>query len=495
MGSDLQFTVSQVQVEGLSSVKPERIAPVWAGYIGQSINVAQLCRLRDAVAAALLNENILTRVEIPEQQITDGVVRLEVIEAQIESVTVEGDIGKVRSHLEKVLAPLTRMPFIDLDVAQRYLLLATDTPGIVIQPVLMPGTSRGGLILRVRAERSAVSGLASIQNLNSVAQGRAMAFARLDLNSFTALGERTTLIAATSSDFEEQRIFQLIEEIRLNADGLVARASATLGLGSPGGDIAALDLGTRSIVGNLELAYPVMRHRRHNLSLAGGVDLINQRTRVFDSLLLSTERARIAYARISGDVSNSNNQLPASFTGSLELRQGMGVLEASSRGSPLMTRPFANPEAFVVRGAFNGSVSPIPQATLAVAGIAQYSASPLMAYEQFGIGNLTIGRGYDPNSYPADRGVAVSTEIQLTPFQYARRGFLSPFVFTDVARVDTLGPQGGDRTLMSIGGGARFRVLDKLSGSVTYAHPLDTLQPGGPSSPDRLLVSLSTHFR
>ncbi len=493
--SSLRFTLSTVRIEGLTALPSADLAPAWEEQVGKEISVSALCEMRDAIATALLRRNILARVEIPQQEIVDGTVRFEIIQGRIEGVVVEGDPGPARGLIEKTLAPLAKAEFIDLDVAQRYILLASDIPGVSLSMLLAPGTSRGGLVLRAVAARKAITAQTVVQNLNSISQGRVVSVARVDFNSLTPWGDRTTVVAAVSGDLVEQRVYQVMHEARLTASGLVARGSVALGLGAPGGDIAPLELRTRSLISTIELTYPLTRHRRRNLSIGGGLELADQRTRVFRNLLFSDERARVAYLRLSGDLSSRFGEMPAYLASSVELRRGMSILSASDRGSALLTRAEADPEAFVLRGTFNGSITPVPVFTLAVAGQAQYADRPLVSYEQFAIGNLTIGRGYDPNAFPADRGAAFSVELQSRPFDLADRFQIAPFAFTDVAHVVALGFGGGERTLTSIGGGMRFTLLSLISGNVTYARPLNALTAGGRRPTDRVLFTLAARFR
>jgi hemolysin activation/secretion protein len=125
--------------------------------------------------------------------------------------------------------------------------------------------------------------------------------------------------------------------------------------------------------------------------------------------------------------------------------------------------------------------------------LGQYSSDPLLSYEQLGIGNLSIGRGYDPNSVPGDRGVAGSLELRYGPINFASAG-ISPFAFFDAARVSNLGPSGYTLTVKSVGGGLRASIVDRIGASLSFAHSLDGTYPGAPRADDRLLFNLTTGF-
>ena len=105
----------------------------------------------------------------------------------------------------------------------------------------------------------------------------------------------------------------------------------------------------------------------------------------------------------------------------LELRQGLSGLGASDNCQPLsdclapnvpISSFTADPSSFVAR--LEGAVEfrPMPQFTVAVAPLAQWSDGPLLAYEQASLGNYTIGRGFDPGVALGDRALGGSLELR-----------------------------------------------------------------------------------
>lgn len=491
-GSSLIFRLSGVEVSGAPAGYADAIAATYADRIGTVIPVGDACHIRDAIARALLARNVLARVEIPEQKIENGLLRIEVVSGHFEAITVSGESAQA-GLVRQTLSPLESMPFINLNVAQRYLLLASDLPGIEIAPVIRAGSSRGGLILEVHVRQKTVRVSAGVNNLNSQSQGRISGYARVDFMGLTALGDETSLIASSTSDFEELQVFQIMERMRLNGNGLQLAGALTLANGRPGGNISALDLRTRSVLGNIELSFPIIRHRRRNLKVAGGLDIVNQRTRAFRTIALSDEKLRVAYVRLSGDISSKYGERPAFASGSLEVRKGVSLFRASGRGDEDLSRPDSRPDALVVRASSDAQIQLMPKVIFAASFMGQYSAKPLLSFEQLGVGNLSIGRGYDPNAVPGDRGIAASLEARLGPI-LAASGTMIPFAFYDHARVTALGTSGYSTTLRSAGAGVRVGVLGSVNATATYAHPFDSTYPGGPRASDRALLTISANF-
>ena len=101
--SSLSFTLTGVDVNGTKVLSSESLHDVASDMIGRQITPADLCHIRDRIAARLFQKSILARVVIPKQQINGGRVAFTVIEAQIVSVRYHGDIGPVQGKVEAYL--------------------------------------------------------------------------------------------------------------------------------------------------------------------------------------------------------------------------------------------------------------------------------------------------------------------------------------------------------------------------------------------------------
>ncbi|QPQ54356.1 ShlB/FhaC/HecB family hemolysin secretion/activation protein [Allosphingosinicella flava] len=495
--SDLRFTLQGIDFGGLTALPQERLASSWSDLKGREVPVSEICRIRDKAADLLLAEGFLARVEIPPQEIRDGRVRLEVIEARIAAVRVHGSAGAAQRQVERYMASLQGLAPFDLNVVQRQILLASDIPGIRLSTNVRPAEGEAGAVeLDVQVERDAISALAGAQNFSSDAAGPWTLLGRVDFNSFTSLGERTSLVVSSTSDFDEQRVIQLLEEIRLGGSGLLARGSISYARSRPSGAISVLDLEGESLVGTAELAYPAIRHRRHNLWVAAGIEAVDQTSDAFDGLArLIDDKLRILYLRLDGNQRTNILSMPAFASLGLELRKGLSALGASKGGEADLSRAKADPQATLLRVNGRAEMALAPGVSLATSLLFQWADDPLLAYEELAIGNYTIGRGYDPGAVAGDRVAASALELRYGPFGLGPVSG-SAFGFIDSAWVENLDPGfgSGERKVQSGGGGVRFGLTDRLSLDLTYAHPFDRPVAGGPKASDRLLVNLITRF-
>lgn len=490
--SDVPVTITSVVFRGSTAVKDAAFRPAYAEFVGKSLPVSTICTIRDRAARILFDTGVLARVEIPEQRISGGALVLEVVEAHVVNVRVRGDIGPAQAAVERFTEKLRGMKPFDMRRAQRYLLLASDIPGVRVRAAIKPSVSaeRGAVDIDVSVTRDGVDVLANAQNLGSKAVGRWGGLVRADFLSFSPYGESTSLVAFHTLDSNEQSVIQVVETARVGGEGAVARGALTYGVSHPGDALKPLDLKSQSVVANFELAYPLIRTRRRNLSLAAGLDVIDQKTDAAGSPLYHDE-LRVAYVRAEGDLRAQALRVPVQLNGELALRHGLEAFGASDSSSPQLSRAGAHPDAWVVRG--DGELGALLASYLtgSIRVQAQYASQPLAPYEQISLGDLSVGRGYDPAALLGDKGVAAAFELHYASVQIYPRVAVAPYVFFDAGYVRNNGQGLGGRTLRSVGAGAIFRIAGRANLDLTYAYPLDELFAGARRPAPRLLVNLT----
>jgi hemolysin activation/secretion protein len=492
-GSTLSFTLKSVAFHGVTALSADRLRAAYADLLGQTIPVSSICDIRDHAAALLFNRGVLARVDIPPQRIADGALQLEVIEAHVVNVRVRGDAGRGQAAVERYLSKLRGMTPFDMRKAQRYLLLASDVPGVQVRAAVRPSTTgeRGAVDLDITVTAQPVGLVANVQNFQSKSIGRFAGLLRLDVNSLSDFGDRTSVVADHTLDSNEQAVIQLLEEARIGGDGLIARGSIVYGETRPGGSIAKLDLMSTSIVAEGELEYPLLRLRRRNLNLAAGFDDINETTDAAGSLLYR-DRLRVFYARLDGDDRLDLWSRAIQLNGSLTVRKGMAGLGASERNSSTLTRPDGDPNAWLVRGSGRAAVALFGALQLSNQIQAQYARDPLLDYEQMALGDLTIGRGYDPAVVLGDSGVSDSTELRYGPLPLHPLVTAQPYVFYDVGYIHDNGVAVvKNRTLTSAGLGVTFRLANRFNVDLAYAKPFQAPLPSQPRPTPRLLLNLT----
>jgi hemolysin activation/secretion protein len=495
--SQVQVTLSSVTFRGATAVGPDQLRAAYADFLGKPEPVSVICQIRDNAARIIFDDGVLARVEIPEQRISGGSLVLEVIEAHVVNVRVRGDAGPAQAAIERFAEKLRGMKPFDMAKAQRYLLLASDVPGVTMRAAVRPSTSaeRGAVDIDLTVTREGPQVFVNAQNSGSKAVGRWGGLIRGDFAGYTQYGESTSLTAFHTLDSNEQWLVQIAESARFGGEGLVGRGSLTYGQSRPGDVLKPLGLKSDSVVGNLEAAYPFVRSRNQNLNFAGGLDVIDQKTDAAGAGQLSHDKLRIVYGRADGDYRTEIGERPVLATGSLALRKGLSWLGGSQAGDAGLTRAQADPEAWVLKAQGGADIAITDRLVGMLRAQAQYSSKSLLPYEQISLGGLTVGRGYDPAALLGDKGAAAAAELRYGPLQLHPQVQAAPYAFFDAGYVanNNTGATGLARHshLKSVGAGVIFRVFNRANLEITYAHPLDALAPGLKRPSDRVLIQLT----
>jgi len=495
--SPIKVTLKAVEFRGARSgalaLSDEALASTYAEFIGREAPLSVACDIRDRAASLYLRRGVLASVVIPTQTITDGKLVLTVVEARIASVNYHGDAGPAQKQVVRFLNHLRGMAPFDLDVAQRYL-LASDVPGVRLQSALRPSAAGdGALDLDIAIARDAVDGAVVAQNYGSKTVGRDLTLARLDLNSFTPLGERTSIIGYGTLSSDEQRVIQVAERFFIGGDGLAADLSGSWAWTRPGDVLTPLDLEGESFAGSVRISYPLVRHRRQNLNFGFGLDVINQKVEFGGGVAtLTDDKLRVFFLRLDGHYAPASLAANSvAMTGVVEVRQGINSLGASRYGEVTASRFLAKPDATVFRaeGEIGGGAGPMI-GKLKVAW--QHTDDPLLSYEEYGVGNLTIGRGYDPSMVSADRAIAGSLEVSTKPLSLnGGKAAWRPYAFYDLAELKNIGFGADKVDLTSAGVGVRAQITSRVGFDLTWAKPFDRPFGVGKEPPSRVLVSLS----
>lgn len=469
--------------------------------------VKVVCDLRDQANSRLRQARYVASVQIPPQRIDEGVLRLEVVAGHIVEVRVRGDAGPYEGVLNGRIASLKGLDPLNARDAERILLLADDLPGLNVQLGLSPngGGKPGELIgdLTVTYQRFALIG--NVQNYNGKQLGRETAYLRAEFFGLTGMGDKTFIAASSSFDFKEQKILQVGHSMALDANGTALSITGTVAYSQP--DLETLDLRTLSVIGNLELSRQLVRSVRKNLIAAVGFEYAQQRTRVYASgsdFPLNRDKVSTVYARVHGDTRKFNFDGSQAYAlgGGLELRKGFGVLGATKvgaiSGGYAPTRFEGDGRAFVVRGDLSGAIGFGPIFELGTSLRGQWTNKPLLNYDEFALGNLTLGRGYDPGSNTGDRmfGGSVEARANVVNGRNVRAQLYGFYDGVRLLNLDT-GSTEARRYLASAGGGVRLTLFNSMRLDVAYAHPFDPPLLTGINvkrAPDRIMASLTAQI-
>lgn len=514
--ASVSLTLKGVEFGNLGAIPADILAEAYRDYVGKSIPVSVVCDIRDRAATVLRSRGYLAAVQVPPQRIEDGIVRFDVLVAKIVDFQVRGNAGKAESLIARYLSAIKNQPVFNIVEAERYLLLARDIPGYDVRLTLRPaGTVPGEVVGEVLVNYTRFEAEANIQNYGSRDTGRFGGLVQVHYNGLFGVGDRTSLGYFGTADFREQNVVQASQEVRVGREGLTLAYDFVYAWTKPTID-PSLDLRSETLVTSFEARYPLIRKQSRNLILAGGFDLINQRSRV-NAVSFSRDKLRIGFLRATYDTIDPQSIASISgysgaepkwrFGGEIEIRQGLGVFgnskdcgtgfaRCAAPGVTPISRVEADTTAFVTRASFFGEYRPTPKFAIAFAGRGQYAPNALLGYEEFSAGNFTVGRGFNPGAISGDSGYGASIEARFGSLVPATSKSLAwqVYGFTDASRVwneDTLSIPNSAQRLVSAGGGVRLAFGDRFNLDVGGAFPLRKAGAQLERADPRLLMNLT----
>ena len=147
----VQVFVRDVRVTGNTVFSETEIAEVTAPFKNRTLMTEDLERLRLALTLLYINKGYLTSgAIIPDQDMIDGVVTVQIIEGKLARIDVEGNRWFSSSYLRDRLSVGNRTPVLMAPLQEQLQLLQQDRRIERINAELQPGDQRGESVLNVR---------------------------------------------------------------------------------------------------------------------------------------------------------------------------------------------------------------------------------------------------------------------------------------------------------------------------------------------------------
>jgi hemolysin activation/secretion protein len=144
-GPTLQFTIKQFTFVGNTKLSSQVLEQALASYLNTPITFEQLQEATNVIAETYAKAGWLARAFLPRQDITAGVVQVQVIEAIYGGSVIEGDFKHApKSLIQSILASQNQLgQTLSLQDVERALLLADDLPGVSVVGSLTAGQNTG----------------------------------------------------------------------------------------------------------------------------------------------------------------------------------------------------------------------------------------------------------------------------------------------------------------------------------------------------------------
>jgi hemolysin activation/secretion protein len=415
-------------------------------------------------------------VEVPPQQVKNGVILLQVVENSIGRVRVEGAKYHSPQEIRDAVPALAEGTIPNFTQAQQQLAdVNREQPGRQVVPLLSPGSMPDTMDVTLKVDDSDPwHGSVEVNNDHSADTPDLRTIANVSYNNLWQLGQ--TLSASyivAPQDPRATEVYALSYLAPLSADwSLLGSAYKSNSNANTLGGTTVLGKGnafsfqaTRQlpVLGDYTQMVSFGFSRKHfdqNITLGG-----------------QTTEAPLTYYPLTA--AYTGQRVTDASTSSFTLTGNFGLRGVGSSNTAFDDQRYNARDNFAdLHLDFNYVHNLVDGFALATRASAQATDEPLVSSEQFAAGGMSSVRGYLSAEDTADNGAIASVEVR-TPSVNAWLGSWANdwrfHVFVDSARlmlIDPLPDQNGRFTLLSTGVGTQFTVFHYLTGDLEYAYPL-----------------------
>ncbi len=467
--------------------------------IDQPLTFARLAEIRRAVIEKFRAAGQpLVDVYVPEQDVSDGIVRIAVAEFHVGQVTARGNRYFSQAQLVREMPLRSGGPILESDVSTGLALL-NGNPYRRVDVVYSPGqgTNATDVILQTQ-DRFPLRVNVGYDDAGVRQLGRDRFFAGFDYGNLFGLDQQIAYQYTASNDLLggnpqiegrpnrprfQAHSFSYSAPLpwydRVELFGVYAQSTPRLDnsfnqTGVSAQFSARYDRHLPFVDGwQQQLQFGYDFKRSNNDLEFGGVQVFNANTHVHQFLLsydatksdaLGQTHANVAFVGSPGhlDGDNSDDAFQATRNGATAR---YGYVQLLAQRDLAIGAGFT----FMARGHF------------------QWTPNTLLPSEEMGLGGDDTLRGYEPYSVQGDRGWNLQTELRTPAFAFFGDDgpAFQPFAFVDAGHVWDKIDQPGEvqaGMLSSVGVGVRFQWSRFVNARVTYGQPLKAV-PGGSKAP------------
>ncbi|MGP1386397.1 MAG: ShlB/FhaC/HecB family hemolysin secretion/activation protein [Thainema sp.] len=483
--------VTRIDVVGSTIFDQEDFEPIIAPLEGRQATVAELQAAADQITQLYLDQGYITsRAILVEQEVTDGVVQIQVVEGSISDIQIEGNERVRNFYIRDRIQLGARTPLRTDRLEDQLRLLRLNPLFENIEASLRAGDQVGESILIVRVEEANPWIVeAGIDNYSPPSVGSERI--GIDVGHRNVFGIGDTLIGSWDrTTTGESVVYDLSYRVPLNAKDGTLQLRAQLDENEIPIN-AALSVEGESELYEISFRQPLVRNPREEFALSLGFSYRDGQTFLGDRPFgfgfgpdPDTGISRTSVFRFGQDYIRRDSQ--GAWVGRSLFSIGTGLFDATINDDPIPDSRFIS---------WLGQAQRVQRLSddhlLIVQLDLQLTPDSLLSSEQFVIGGGQSLRGYRQNARAGDNGFRFSVEDRITlarneaglaTFQ------LAPFFDMGAVWNDSENPNNVGRPdeefLAGIGLGLLWEPLPNLNVRLDYGLPLIDTDDRGDNAQD-----------
>ena len=202
--------IKKINFKGNQRISDQQLSRVVEKYVGVMINTDVLIQATEAVNNFYRKMGYLAFAEMPNQDLTDGNVLIQIAEARFSGALVEdptGQLSKTNLVQNTIEHQQPKNALVDLKAIDKASSILADTPGVKTSVSLRPGTNSGETeAVATIAEGKKIDGNISVDNAGAKSIGELRALGKVTLNNPLGIGDSADMQAVHSKGMDFQRV-------------------------------------------------------------------------------------------------------------------------------------------------------------------------------------------------------------------------------------------------------------------------------------------------
>lgn len=471
------FDLWEIRVLGNSVLEPVAVESVVYPFLGPARSITDVEAARAALEKTFHDRGYGTVfVDIPEQEVNQGIVRLRVTEGRLNAVRITGatyfPVQDVRAGIPAATAgEVPHLPTLQQQIAG----INGVTGDRRIAPVLKAGPVPGTVDLELKVEdKLPFHGNVEVNNAYTADTSELRAIAAVSYDNAFGRMDSASLQYQTSPQ-EPSEVSVLAASYVARLPGTDARLAAFyVHSDSDVATVGALGVLGKGDIAGLRYVNPLGDGPASGQTLTFGVDYKD----FSENILLDADtsvRTPISYVNWLASYAAGTRIGVVDLAG--EAAANFGIRGVGNDSQEFADKRYrGRPNYFYLRGEGSATVALPFKAALRVGMAGQGAAEPIIPNEQFAIGGSLGPRGYLDAEALGDNGYKASLQVIAPRVSlFEERFAFDYYAFTDYGLVSTMNALPGEaRTtdLSSVGIGLDLWAPGNVVGSLAWAYPL-----------------------
>jgi hemolysin activation/secretion protein len=195
--SQVSVLIKSVTFNGNTIISNNQLNLIVKPYINQTLNFSDIQDMVTKVANFYRESGWLAKVYLPEQNLSEGNITIEIKEGKFSAIEINGESKRVQKDFisNRILKQVPLGNLVNIKSIDRGVLLVNDLPGVKVSGSFAPGneSSESNLILNV-ADEPLIEGAIISDNHGPKSTGVARATANLNINSPFKFGDQLSVM-------------------------------------------------------------------------------------------------------------------------------------------------------------------------------------------------------------------------------------------------------------------------------------------------------------